>query len=132
MFGGPKSEPRSCTARLGSRLHFPLEGLFACASMIGYFWLVSALPSAAGTGFAPVQVDPVNGNDAVCNVTLICQTIAYAVQSVGASQVNLSSGVFNETTVDITNVESVVISGVPSVTFFDCSRRLGQKSGAAF
>jgi hypothetical protein len=132
MFGGPKSEPRSCTARLGLRLRFPLAGLFACASMIGHFWLVSALPSAAGTGIAPVQVDPVNGNDADCNVTLICQTIAYAVQYVGASQVNLSSGVFNETTVDISNVESVVISGVPSVTFFDCRRRLGQTSGAAF
>jgi hypothetical protein len=74
----------------------------------------------------------VNGNDADCNVTLICQTIAYAVQSVGASQVNLISGVFNETTVNISSVESVVISGVPSATFFDCSRRLWQTSGAAF
>ena len=132
MYVCPKSKPRSCAAHLGLRLHFPPSWFFACASIIGYFWLVSALPLAAAAGLVPVQVDPVNGNDADCNVTLICQTIAYAVQSVGASQVNLISGVFNETTVNISSVESVVISGVPSATFFDCSRRMGQTSGAAF
>jgi hypothetical protein len=131
MYVCPKSKPRSCAARLGLRLHFPHLWVLACASIIGCFWLVSALPLAAAIGLVSVQVDPVNGNDADCNVTLICQTIAYAVQS-GASQVNLISGVFNETTVDISNVESVVISGAPSATFFDCSRRLGQTSGAAF
>ena len=61
-----------------------------------------------------------------------CRTIAHAVQLVGASQVNLSAGVFNESTVSIDNVSSLVISGVPSSSFFDCSRRLGPTAGAAF
>ncbi len=100
--------------------------------MIGYFRLISALPLVAATGLVSVQVDPVNGSDANCNVTFICQTIAYAVQFVGASQVNLCSGVFNEATVNISTVDSLVVSGVTSATFFDCSRRLGPTSGAAF
>jgi len=127
-----QSKLHSRLARLKWPWHFPLSGLFVCASMIGYFRLISALPLVAATGLASVQVDPVNGSDANCNVTLICRTIAYAVQAVGASQVNLSSGVFNEATVNISTVDSLVVSGVPSATFFDCSRRLAPTSGAAF
>jgi hypothetical protein len=46
--------------------------------------------------------------------------------------VNLSAGVFNESTVSIDNIVSLVISGVHSSTFFDCSHRLGPTTGAAF
>jgi hypothetical protein len=44
--------------------------------------------------------------------------------------VYLSAGAFNESTVEISNVPSLVISGVPSATVFDCSRRLAT-TGAA-
>jgi len=37
----------------------------------------------------------------------------------------LSAGVFNEPTISVTSAASLVISGVPSATMFDCSSRLG-------
>jgi hypothetical protein len=128
MLGKPKSKPRGRISRHGWPWYLPLPGLLVCA----YFWIVSVLPLAAATYLASVQVDPVNGNDTNCNVTLICKTIAYAVQCVGVSQVNLTSGIFNEATVDISNIESLIVNGVPSATFLDCSRRPKQASGAAF
>jgi hypothetical protein len=64
--------------------------------------------------------------------TLVCASIAYAVQVVGASKVNLSSGIFNESTVNINNIASLVVSGIPSSTLFDCSRRQPAATGAAF
>jgi hypothetical protein len=45
--------------------------------------------------------------------------------------VSLSAGTFNESTVSISNVSSLVISGVPAATFFNCNRRLAT-AGAAF
>jgi hypothetical protein len=45
---------------------------------------------------------------------------------------NLSAGIYNETTISISNVTSLVISGVPHATVFDCRRRHGATSGAAF
>jgi len=60
-----------------------------------------------------------------------CKTIAYAVQSIGASFVSLSAGPFNEPTVNIRNIASLVISGVPSATVFECSSR-SVPTGAAF
>jgi hypothetical protein len=49
-----------------------------------------------------------------------------------ASYLNLSAGIYNETTVSISNVSSLVISGVPNATVFDCGVRRGATSGAAF
>jgi hypothetical protein len=93
--------------------------LLVCASILGCC-LVSA--SAA------VTVNPSTGIDfATCGVTpaLPCKTIAHAVGNLGASFVVLSAGVFNESAVNVTSAEPLVISGVPSATVFDCSSRPG-------
>ena len=97
-----------------------------------FFCVASTFPTAAHAASILVQVDPRSGDDSLCAATLICRTIARAVQLVGASQVNLSAGVFNESTVNVSNAVALVVSGVPSSTFFDCSRRLGQTTGPAF
>jgi hypothetical protein len=97
-----------------------------------FFCVLSTIATAAAAAGISVQVDPRTGDDSRCNTTFICRTIAHAVQLVGVSQVNLSAGVFNESTVSIDNVSSLVVSGVPSSTFLDCSRRLGPTTGAAF
>jgi hypothetical protein len=60
-----------------------------------------------------------------------CQTIAFAVQNISASTVSLSPGIFLESTVNINSIASLVISGVHSATFFNCSGRLNN-AGAAF
>jgi hypothetical protein len=109
----------------------PFSALFMCTASILFFCVSSAIATAAAAAGISVQVDPLTGDDSRCNTTLICRTIAHAVQLVGVSQVNLSAGVFNESTVSIDNVSSLVVSGVPSSTFFDCSRRLGPTTGAA-
>jgi hypothetical protein len=103
-----------------------------CTTSIAFFCILSVIPTAAAAAGVSVQVDPLTGDDSQCNTTFICRTIAHAVQLVGASHVNLSAGVFNESTVSIDNVSYFVVSGVPSSTFFDCSRRLGPTTGAAF
>ncbi len=95
-------------------------------------FVASARSIAAAAAGISVQVDPQFGDDSRCATTLICRTISYAVRNVGASQVHLSAGVFSESTVSISNTVSLVVSGVPSASFFDCSRRLGQTTGAAF
>jgi hypothetical protein len=43
----------------------------------------------------------------------------------------LAAGFFNDSTVNISGMASLIISGVPSATVFDCSRRM-LPSGAAF
>jgi hypothetical protein len=106
---------------------FPLLSNIVCAFII----IVCFSTSAAASSVA-VQVDPQAGDDSRCAITLICRSIAYAVQVIGASHVNLSSGVHSESTVIISNAEALVISGVSSSTLFDCSRRLGPSWGAAF
>ena len=113
-----------------SNSRMPLPALISCTSMLGLILFAAALsPAAHGVS---VQVDPVSGSDDTCNSTLRCRTIAYAVQLVGVSHVLLASGVFNETTVRITDTPSLVITGAPAATVFDCSRRPGQTNGAAF
>jgi hypothetical protein len=128
MLRDPKSTLRCRKSRLASSTHFSLSALlkFVCTTSIAFFCVTSA---AAGIS---VQVDPRTGDDSRCSTTFICRTIAHAVQLVGVSQVNLSAGVFIESTVSIDNVSSLVVSGVPSSTFFDCSRRLGPATGTAF
>jgi hypothetical protein len=103
-----------------------------CTTGISFFCVGSTFITASEAAGISVQVDPWTGDDSRCSTTFICRTIAHAIQLVGASQVNLSAGVFNESTVSINNVSSLVVSGVPSFTFFDCSRRLGPTTGAAF
>jgi hypothetical protein len=95
-------------------------------------FVASSRSIAAATAGVSVQVDPQFGDDSRCATTLLCRTIAFAVRIVGASQVYLSAGVYSESTVNISNAVSLVVSGVPSASFFDCSRRLGQTTGAAF
>jgi hypothetical protein len=105
----------------------PFSKLFVMAVV-----LIAFILSSAAAAVISVHVNPLTGDDSRCAGTLICRTIAHAVQRVGASQVNLSAGVFNESTVSITNVALLVISGVPSSTVFDCSRRLGRTTGPSF
>jgi hypothetical protein len=100
--------------------------------IIACICVVSASKIAADASGISVQVDPDTGDDSSCNTTLVCKSIARAVQVGGASQVSLSSGIFNESTVIINNIASLVVFGVPSSTFFDCSHRLQQSTGAAF
>jgi hypothetical protein len=113
-------------------LRMPLPALVACSPIIGFFCFLFALPSAAAVPSVSVQVDPVSGSDAICDTTLMCRTIAYAVQLLGVLHVHLSSGIFNETTVDIRDVPLLFIRGAPAATVFDCSRRPRQANGAAF
>jgi hypothetical protein len=129
MFRDQMSTLRCRKSRLAwSSTHFPLSALFVCTTIIAFFCV--RLTSAAAA--VSVQVDPRTGDDSLCNTTFICRTIAHAVQLVGVSQVNLSAGVFNESTVSIDNFSSLAVSGVPSSTVFDCNRRLGPTTGAAF
>ena len=95
-----------------------LAVLLLCASILVRARLVSA-------SFA-VTVNPSTGNDlTTCGASPPCKTIAYAVRTLGASCVVLSAGVFNEPVVSVTSAVSLVISGVPTTTIFDCSSRLG-------
>jgi len=124
----PSSSLRPCPPPQPLRLHAPVRphdsrcsiaALIVCASIIGCC-LVSA--SAA------ITVNPSTGIDsATCGVNPAppCQTIAYAVRNLGASFVVLSAGIFIESSVNVTSAESLVISGVPSATVFDCSSRPG-------
>jgi len=99
---------------------FPFAALLVCASILGCAYPVSA--SSA------VTVDPTTGSDSpTCGVTPgpPCKTITHAVHNLGASFVVLSAGVFNESAVNVTSAASLVISGVPSATVFDCSSRPG-------
>jgi hypothetical protein len=130
--GHMQSNSRQCIAPPGAPFRVPLPVLVAFSSMIGFFLLLCALPSAAAAPIVSVQVDPVSGSDDICNSTLVCRTIAHAVQLVGVTHVLLSPGVFNETTVRITDTPSLVIKGAPAATVFDCSRRPRQTNGAAF
>jgi hypothetical protein len=122
-------DSRNSNALSGFPWRMPLPALITCTSMLSLSFFLSALVSAAHG--VSVQVDPVSGSDDTCSTTLICRTIAFAVQ-LGVSDVLLSSGVFNETTVRITDTPSLVIRGAPAATVFDCSSRPGHTNGAAF
>jgi hypothetical protein len=111
---------------------FPPLALLMCTSIFACVYVASASPAAVVGTSISVHVDPEAGDDSRCNITLVCSSIAYAVHVLGASQVSLSSGIFNESTVNIDNVASLYVSGVPPSTFFDCSRRLQPTTGTAF
>jgi hypothetical protein len=132
MVGNRPSTPmsRSCPP-LCSR-QWLIQAVLACASTLACAYITSAA-AAAATGTS-VTVDPSTGRDSpacCCSEAQPCKTIAYAVNNMGASFVSLSAGTFTESTVSISSISSLVISGVPSATVFDCSHRL-PTSGAAF
>ena len=95
--------------------------LLVCASILGCDCLNVMSASAA------IAVNPSTGIDSpACGVTPAppCRTIAYA-HNLGASFVDLSAGVFSEPAISIKGSLSLVISGMPSATVFDCSSRPG-------
>ena len=117
MLGHPKSTLRCRKSRLAWPLEFLLSAWLMYTAGFALFCVASTFPTAARAASILVQVDPRSGDDSLCAATLICRTIARAVQLVGASQVNLSAGVFNESTVNVSNAVALVVSGVPSSTF---------------
>jgi hypothetical protein len=102
-------------------------------SILSFFCIASLLPCAGAAAITSVIVNPRDGTDSSScgQAASPCKTIAFAVQNISASSVSLSSGVFIESTVNINNIASLVISGVPSATFFNCSGRL-DNTGAVF
>jgi hypothetical protein len=100
-----------------------------CAAVLAC--IVAAIPLAAATS---ATVNPVTGDDSQCreDTPISCRTIARALQFRGVSFLSLSAGVYNEATIGISSIYSLVISGVPNSTVFDCSRRQGATIGAAF
>lgn len=105
-------------------------------AVLGYLFVAAAFHIAAATE-APtsVNVNPQFGNDSEgCGaVASPCRTISFAVRNVNTSisSLRLSEGIFHESTIIISGMHSLVISGVLSSTVFDCSHRL-QPPGAAF
>jgi hypothetical protein len=132
MIGCTRSELCCRVARLKRRLDTEGPSGSLALLMIACVFAASTWSAAATAAGVSVLVDPLTGDDSSCAVKFICRTIAYAVEQVGASQVNLSAGVFNESTVNINNAALLVISGVASASIFDCSRRPGQTTGSAF
>jgi hypothetical protein len=110
-----------------------LQALLLCAPILALIAGGQPLSAAASTS---INVNPVTGDDSLCGIFFAsgtsCKTIARAVQLNKASLLNLSAGVYNETTISISNVASLVILGVPDATVFDCRRRWGAAPGAAF
>lgn len=134
------SSPLLCSAALGSsssyrrctpqalRVHSPALSQRAGRCSVVALLICTAVLGCLVSTSAAVTVNPSRGSDfASCGVTPAppCQTIAYAVRNRSASFIVLSAGVFNESAVNVTNVGSLVISGVPSATVFDCSSRPG-------
>ena len=132
MLGCTRSKLCCRVVRLKRRLGTEGPSDSLALLMIACVFVASTWSTAAAAAGISVLVDPFTGDDSSCAAKFICRTIAYAIEQVGASQVNLSAGVFNESTVNINNAASLVVSGVASASIFDCSRRLGQTTGAAF
>lgn len=104
--------------------------------VLAYLLVAAAFPIAVATQASEsVNVNPLSGNDLEgCGAAASpCRTISFAVQNVNTSisSLRLSEGIFHESTVIITGMHLLVISGVLSFTVFDCSHRL-QTAGAAF
>jgi hypothetical protein len=89
-------------------------------------------PPSATAGDILATVDPKIGIDSgSCGTHPPCKTITHAIQVIRASGLTLATGVFSEPTINIRNISSLVIIGVPSATIFNCSDRL-HASGTAF
>lgn len=131
MFSDRPSKPMDRSSPPLRSLPWRIQAVLACASILACACIASADAAVTGTS---VLVDPGTGNDSpacCCSVAQPCKTIAYAVNNIRAAVVSLSAGTFNESTVSISSVSSLVISGVPAATFFNCNRRLAT-AGAAF
>lgn len=105
-----------------------------CIQLTACACLLFALPAAGAAAAFSVTVDPMNGIDSLgCGLAASCKTISFAVlqNNMSVSSVTLTAGHFVESTVNISSFESLAISGVPSATFFYCSRRV-IATGAAF
>jgi hypothetical protein len=93
---------------------------------------IASFPSTAAAAFPLAAVDPEIGIDsAACGIGMPCNTIAYAVHVINASVITLAAGVFREPSISISNVMSLVISGVASATIFSCIDR-PQTTGPVF
>jgi hypothetical protein len=96
---------------------------------------VCALLFACIKAVSSFTVSPATGDDLQCgsNALISCKTIARAVAlHFNVASLNLSAGVYNEPTINISNFASLVINGVPNATVFDCSQRRGSSDGAVF
>jgi hypothetical protein len=106
--------------------------LIACIIISACAHIVSGLAPAATAAVISATVDPYNGADTpACGADPPCKTIAYALHVANASNISLAAGIFNESTVSISNMAWLFISGTASSTIFNCSDR-PQTSGAAF
>jgi hypothetical protein len=103
-----------------------------CASIFVLCCIASALPSAGATTITSAIVNPRSGTDSSScgQAASPCKTIAFAVQNISASSISLSPGIFIESSVNIKNIASLIISGVLSATFFNCSGRLDNTAAA--
>ena len=112
------------------------QALSLWAPILACAFAASGLQSAAASSGTAINIDPMTGDDSQCGLPSAsaapCKTIARAIQLNVASVLNLSAGIYNEATINISNAASLVISGVPDATVFDCSRRQGAAAGAAF
>ena len=71
-----------------------------------------------------ITVSPSTGVDSPsCSTSPPCKTITHAVQVRGATIVSLDSGIFNESTIAVSSVPSLSITGVSISTVFDCGKR---------
>ncbi len=106
---------------------------FKCVQTTAGACIAFALTCDSAAADFLVTVDPINGINSIgCGLTAPCKTISFAIlqNNMSVSSVALTAGHFNESSVIISSFASLSISGVPSATFFDCSRMLA--SGAAF
>jgi hypothetical protein len=97
-------------------------------------FVAMTVPPANAAALPSIFVDPQNGSDADgCGGVAPCKTVAHAVRKLngGGTSISLAAGVYLEPSVNISSFASLIISGVPSATIFDCSRRL-HTPGAVF
>ena len=111
------------------RIRSYLVASFASTILLGAF----CLQGVEGADLS-VVVNPSTGSDSsVCNMSLPCQSIAYAIHSRNANLVYLSAGYFNESNVVINSsspfVSIIGSNGGSSSSVFDCNHR---SSGPAF
>jgi hypothetical protein len=108
-----------------------LRHAIAAASLVGAILLCAICLQGVGAADVVVSVNPSIGvNSPSCSP---CATIAYAVQSRGATIVSLSAGTFIEPSIAINNSVPVVsITGLSNRTVVDCSLRPTATPGPAF
>ena len=119
---------------LHRRPSFSPSALLACMPILACVFVAMTVPPANAAALPSIFVDPQNGSDADgCGGVAPCKTVAHAVRKLkgGGTSISLAAGVYLEPSVNISSFASLIISGVPSATIFDCSRRL-HTPGAVF